>query len=216
MSRVATDTITVQDRAGNVQPGTTVWIYLRGTTTAAALYDAPTAGSAVTQPVSTDNDGHPVTPTGDPIWVDSAPYDVVAPAYSRTLHWEAYSADIPGAVADAVAEAVTTSEAYTDAPPTVNTISGNYTLALGDKGNVILETVDAGAQTITIPPNSSVAFPVGSVIEVVRIGAGLPTFAAGAGVSIQSPLGGLTIPTQYGSATLRKRATNTWHLISGP
>lgn len=60
------------------------------------------------------------------------------------------------------------------------------TFALTD-GNVTQVCSNAAAQTLTIPPNSSVAFPIGTKIPCFRTGAGLPTFAAGAGVTIRLP-----------------------------
>lgn len=90
-----------------------------------------------------------------------------------------------------------------------NTQTGNYTLALNDRGKVIEMNV-AGANTVTVPPNSSVAFPIGTVVEVYQHGAGQTTLAAGAGVTLRSRGGALGVAGQYGSATLRKRATDEW------
>ena len=36
---------------------------------------------------------------------------------------------------------------------------------------------NAAAQTVTVPPNSSVAFPIGTQIDCAQIGAGKVTFA---------------------------------------
>lgn len=36
---------------------------------------------------------------------------------------------------------------------------------------------NAAAQTITVPPNSSVAFPIGTQIDLAQLGAGKVTFA---------------------------------------
>ena len=46
-----------------------------------------------------------------------------------------------------------------------NTQTANYTLVLGDAGKSV-EMNNASARTITVPPNSSVAFPTGTVIEL--------------------------------------------------
>jgi len=65
---------------------------------------------------------------------------------------------------------------------------------------------------VTVPPNSSVAFPVGTQIEVTQTGAGKTTLAQGSGVTITSLASYKSIAGQYASATLYKRATDTWQL----
>ena len=90
-----------------------------------------------------------------------------------------------------------------------------YTAVLLDAGKIITSS-NASTVVITIPPNSSVAFPIGSQITVISIGAGLTNFAIGAGVTINSV--GATpaapvISARYNSATAIKTATNTWVVI---
>lgn len=87
-----------------------------------------------------------------------------------------------------------------------------YTLALADQGTVI-EFTSASATTVTVPPNSSVAFPVGTVIEFVQYGAGQITIAPGAGVTLRNP-SSLTTRAQYSTVSIRQRATDTW-VVSG-
>lgn len=97
------------------------------------------------------------------------------------------------------------------APTTVtaNRQTGNYTLVLGDAGLVIEMNV-AGANTLTVPPNSSVAFPTGTILEGVQYGAGQTTITPGSGVTIRSSGGKLKTAAQYASFTLRKIATDEW------
>jgi len=96
---------------------------------------------------------------------------------------------------------------------TANTQTGTtYTLALTDAG-LVVERNNAAANTTTVPPNSSVAFPIGTVLEVAQIGAGASTIVAGAGVTIRTP-STLVLRTQYSTVALRKRATNEW-VLSG-
>ena len=45
---------------------------------------------------------------------------------------------------------------------------------------------NAAANTLTVPPNSSVAFPVGTSIPIRQAGAGQTTIVAGSGVAITS------------------------------
>ena len=81
-----------------------------------------------------------------------------------------------------------------------------YTPVLADSGKIV--TLNNGsAITLTIPPNSSVAYPVGSSLTFISIGAGLTTFAQGSGVTIASVGGTATAPiitAQHGSATAIK------------
>ena len=110
--------------------------------------------------------------------------------------------------------------AYVDAADqlvTANTQTASYTLVLGDAGKSV-EMNSASATVLTIPPNSSVAFPVGTVLEVCRIGAGSVTITPGSGVTIPNRLEAAgttsrTLTSQYSAASLRKRATDTWVLV---
>jgi hypothetical protein len=92
-----------------------------------------------------------------------------------------------------------------------NAQAASYTAILGDKDKLV-EISNASANNLTVPPNSSVAFPVGTQIRILQTGAGQTTVAAGAGVTINSTPG-LKLRAQWSSATLIKRATDTWVLI---
>jgi len=87
-----------------------------------------------------------------------------------------------------------------------------YTLVLTDDGKIV-EMNNASANTLTVPPNSSVAFPVGSQILVLQTGAGQTTVAAGSGVTVNSKDGNLKLSAQWCAATLIKRATDTWVVV---
>lgn len=89
--------------------------------------------------------------------------------------------------------------------------AASATLAMGDADQTIRSTT-ATASTFTVPPNSAVAFPVGTVINLVRQGAGTLTIAAGSGVTVNAP--SLTARAQYSLITLWQYAANTW-LLSG-
>ena len=90
-----------------------------------------------------------------------------------------------------------------------------YTPVLADAGKIV--TLNNGsAITLTIPPNSNVAYPVGSSLTFINLGAGLTTFAQGSGVTIASSGGTATAPSitaQHNSATCIKIATDTWQVI---
>lgn len=86
-----------------------------------------------------------------------------------------------------------------------------YTLAAGDDGKVVTLS-NASAITVTVPQNSDAAIPVGAYIECVQLGAGQVTFAAGSGATLRSRGSALKIAGQYGTAGLRKIATNEFVL----
>lgn len=97
--------------------------------------------------------------------------------------------------------------------PTLNARTTNYTLALTDAGKLVtLGTAAAG--TVTVPPNSSVAFANGAAIAVAQTGAGQVTIAAGSGVTINSYGSAVKLAGQYAAAQLYKTDTNTW-LLTG-
>jgi hypothetical protein len=87
--------------------------------------------------------------------------------------------------------------------------TASYTLsALAERDNLI-EMSNASATTLTIPLNSAVAFPVGTSLDILQTGVGQVTIAGDAGVTVNATPG-LKLRTQWSSATLFKRATNTW------
>lgn len=90
-------------------------------------------------------------------------------------------------------------------------IGTTYTFALTDNGK-ICEFDNSSPVTVTVPPNSSVALPVGAQIEVTQTGAGKVTLAQGSGVTITSLASYKSIAGKYASATLYKRSTDAWQL----
>lgn len=93
----------------------------------------------------------------------------------------------------------------------LNEETDSYTLVPEDAGKLIKMT-KATANTLTVPPNSSVAFDVGTRIEVLQYGAGQTTIAAGTGVTIRSSGSKLKLRGQYSMAALEKLATDEWVL----
>ena len=91
----------------------------------------------------------------------------------------------------------------------LNTQAGTaYTAALTDVGKLV-EFTSASAIIFTIPANATVAFAIGDQINVYQDGAGQVTIAGDSGVTVNATPG-LKLRTQYSSATLFKRAENTW------
>lgn len=89
--------------------------------------------------------------------------------------------------------------------------STSDTLVLTDADNKTVWYNNAGAIAVTIPTNASVAFPVGTKINLMMEGAGVPTVTGDTGVTVNGVSGGsFVINNQYQGATITKRATNTW------
>lgn len=91
-----------------------------------------------------------------------------------------------------------------------------YTFVLADADNKLVTASNASAQTYTIPPNSSVAYPTGSQINIIQIGAGQVSFAQGSGVTIASSGATSTAPklrVQYSAATAIKVGTDSWYVV---
>jgi hemin uptake protein HemP len=85
-----------------------------------------------------------------------------------------------------------------------------YTLVLTDNGKLITCS-NASAVTVTVPPNSSVAFPTGTQITIIGIGVGLVTVAQGSGVTVNATPS-LVYRARYSAATLLKTGTDQWYL----
>jgi len=92
-----------------------------------------------------------------------------------------------------------------------------YTFVLTDNGK-FLTASNASAQTYSIPTNASVAFPIGTSIDLIQIGAGQVTVTAvtSGTTTILSNAGTAASPkarAQYSAMTLKKVATDTWYVI---
>ena len=88
----------------------------------------------------------------------------------------------------------------------------SYTLVLTDDGAVVTMNVGS-ANNLTVPPNSSVAFSIGTQITVIQVGAGQTTVVAGSGVTLNSTPG-LKLRAQFSVATCLKVGTDTW-IVAG-
>jgi hypothetical protein len=110
--------------------------------------------------------------------------------------------------------AAVTAKTLTDLERAANTQQGtSYTFAIGD-ANTVVESTSATAVNFTIPPNSTVAFPLGTVIEICQYGAGTVTILAGGGVTLRSNGAKVNTSGQYATAGIRQRAANEW-VLSG-
>jgi hypothetical protein len=88
----------------------------------------------------------------------------------------------------------------------------DYTLVLADKGKVVRINSSSNL-TVTIPLNSSVAFPVDTEIAILRYGTGTVSISPTSGVTLNSKNSERKISGQYGSVALKKIATDEWVLV---
>ena len=88
-------------------------------------------------------------------------------------------------------------------------VTASKTLALTDSGSFQWCT-NSSDITITIPSN--VAFPVGTEIEIGRLGTGNVTIAGATGVTIVSANSLTSVVPQNASAGLKKLDSTTWFL----
>jgi hypothetical protein len=94
------------------------------------------------------------------------------------------------------------------ADTTLNQQTTSYTLVLTDK-NKMVEVSNASATTLTVPADNTVNMATGATLTILQTGAGQVTIAGASGVTV-SATPGLKLRTQWSSATLIKRAANTW------
>jgi hypothetical protein len=96
--------------------------------------------------------------------------------------------------------------------PSITTISqktDSYTLSNLNERDTIVEISKGSATTLTIPADGTVNYPVGTTLDIIQTGSGQVTIAGAGGVTVNATPG-LKLRTQWSSATLLKRASNTW------
>jgi len=98
----------------------------------------------------------------------------------------------------------------------VNAQTGTtYTPVLADAAKMVTLS-NAAAITVTLPPNSSVAYAAGSKIDFIQKGAGQVSFAQGSGVTIRSVGATATAPklrVQYSAATCWYEGSDVWYIV---
>jgi hypothetical protein len=155
--------------------------------------------------------------------------DITAVTAGTGLSGGGTSGSVTLAINTAVTADLTTAQTLTNKTLTTPTLtsplinlgvttdtSTGYTTVLSDNGKLITLS-NASAITATIPPNSSVAYPVGAQLNFVQYGAGQVTFTQGAGVTIVSTGATSSAPktrAQYSSATAIQVSANNW-LVAG-
>ena len=189
----------------------------------ASIFADPLGNAPITQPVPTDGFGHydfyVAYGTYTVVIVNGGNIQAIYP--DQTIGFPSVVAGVSsvfGRQGDILAEEPdyaafydplgAAAAAVADLATTVNTQNTSYVAALTDNTNVVVMNVGS-ACTFTVPPNSSVAFPVGSVLTVIQEGTGQVTLTAGIDVTINTP-SSLTTRAQYSTVALTQVAANVW------
>jgi hypothetical protein len=185
-------------------PGTSVTVTNSGTSSA-AVFDItiPRGATGNTGPANTLSIG--TVTTGAAGSTASATITGTAPTQTLDL-------TIPrGDTGNTGAAGATGATGGFDTVQSIAAKTDSYTLVLSDAGKLV--TMDAATdKTVTVPPNSSVAFSTGQHIDLARLGTGAVTVAAGSGVTVNATPG-LKLRARYSTATLIKIGTDSWLLV---
>ncbi len=93
-----------------------------------------------------------------------------------------------------------------------NQTGTSYTLELSDASRLI-QMNNSSANTLTVPQDSVVNFPVGTRIDIVQTGTGQTTIQSVIQVTLNSFESATKLAGRWAAATLIKTSTNTWTLI---
>jgi len=88
--------------------------------------------------------------------------------------------------------------------------TASYALSTLTHRDSMIEVDSTSATTLTIPLDSTVNYPVGTTIDILQTNTGQVTIAPVSGSVTVNATPGLKLRTRWSSATLMKRAANTW------
>jgi hypothetical protein len=152
------------------------------------------AGGTVTGPLTVENDFIAYDAVFDTVLIGVAP---VTDAHAATK----------GYVDDRLNASVIAGQG-------INTQTGtSYTLVAADANKLVWMT-NAAAVTLTIPPNSTVPFPVGVHVDIAQANVGQVSVAPGAGVTLMSEDSKRKLTKQFSAGSLVKLASDSW-LLTG-
>lgn len=91
-------------------------------------------------------------------------------------------------------------------------LSNTYTLALSDAGKMVEMQTTVTNAILSIPPEASINFPIGTQITVLRTVAGTASviISPAPGVTVVSRGNALKLNAQWAACTLIKRGSNSW------
>jgi hypothetical protein len=102
---------------------------------------------------------------------------------------------------------------FASAQPIISVTATSYTFQLGDAGDLV-QFNNTATTTVTIDPDSTTFFPIGTRIDVVQRNAGSVFFVGGSGVTVNTPDVNYLSQANI-SGSLIKTAVNEW-LFTGP
>jgi len=162
------------------------------------------------------NDMEEATEEGIINWTNTVAYPV--DGLTKGTDGVVYKALVAQTGNNPVGDAVNWQVAYYDkdnistAVPGGRIIVASDTAVLEDAGGVIYTNV-AAVNTVTIPPNASVGFPLYTVLTGHQIGLGITSLVAGAGVTINVvATKGLDLTGQFAFWSAIKTGTDIWSL----
>ena len=88
--------------------------------------------------------------------------------------------------------------------------TASYTLSSLTERDDLIEMGSASPITLTIPTDATLNYPIGTSIDILQTGAGQVTIAPVSETVTVNATPGLKLRTTWSSATLLKRAANTW------
>ena len=88
--------------------------------------------------------------------------------------------------------------------------SASYALSTLTHRDSMIEVSSTDPTTITVPLDSTVDYPIGTTIDILQTNTGQVTIAPVSGSVTVNATPGLKLRTRWSSATLMKRAANTW------
>jgi hypothetical protein len=101
--------------------------------------------------------------------------------------------------------------AFADAQA-INPQAGNYTLVLSDAGKLLAMNAATGTLTVTIPAESSVAFPTGTHIDIARLGEAAVRITGAAGVTVNATPGS-NLRDQFSAGTMILYEGDKWLVV---
>jgi hypothetical protein len=88
--------------------------------------------------------------------------------------------------------------------------TASYALSTLTHRDSLIEVSSTDATTITIPEDATVNYPIGTTLDILQTNTGQVTIAPVSGSVTVNATPGLKLRTRWSSATLMKRAANTW------
>jgi hypothetical protein len=131
------------------------------------------------------------------------------------LAWSIYQSTGTGATVTSASTNTFTNKTLVDAKfvTTINAQTGTaYTFALSDSSKLVTFN-NGSAVSVYVPSYGSVAFPAGTQIDVMQIGAGKVTLAGTNGCTLNAKSGNKSLSAQYVAASIFSVGTDNWVLV---